>query len=92
MRDEEGLARRAQQRDQQAFAQLTENMTEQVFVNALQSSSSFKEKGIPCSAWLSCIARNQVVEYLRKKTKQATVPLDESRSSIVALRKALSMA
>ena len=58
-----------------------EDMTQQVFLNALQSISSFKWKGIPFSAWLFRIAHNQVVDYLRKKTKQATVPLDESLAS-----------
>jgi len=58
-----------------------EDVTQQVFVNALQSISSFKWKGIPFSAWLFRIAHNQVVDYLRKKTKQATTPLDESLAS-----------
>ena len=102
MQNEESLIRRAQQRDQEAFAQLyeqhfdriyryvalrigdkieAEDMTQQVFINALQSISSFKWKGIPFSAWLFRIAHNQVVDYLRKKAKRATVPLDESRAS-----------
>jgi len=54
-----------------------EDMTQQVFLNALQSISSFKWKGIPFSAWLFRIAHNQVVDYLRSK-KRTTVPLDES--------------
>jgi len=54
-----------------------EDMTQQVFLNALQSISSFKWKGIPFSAWLFRIAHNQVVDYLRRKKKQA-VPLNES--------------
>ena len=55
-----------------------EDMTQQVFLNALQSISSFKWKGMPFTSWLYRIAHNQVVDYLRKKTKHATVPLDES--------------
>ena len=55
-----------------------EDMTQQVFVNAFQSISSFKWRGIPFSAWLFRIAHNQVVDYLRKKAKQATASLDES--------------
>jgi len=102
VQNEESLVRRAQQRDQEAFAQLyeenfdkiyryivlrignkteAEDMTQQVFLNALKSISSFKWKGIPFSAWLFRIARNQVVDYLRKKTKQASAPLDESLAS-----------
>ncbi len=57
-----------------------EDMTQQVFLNALQSISSFKWKGIPFSAWLFRIAHNQIVDYLRKK-KHLTVPLDESLAS-----------
>ena len=55
-----------------------EDMTQQVFLSALRSISSFKWKGIPFSAWLFRIAHNQVVDHLRKKTRQATVPLEES--------------
>ena len=98
MQDEESLVRRAQQHDQEAFAQLyeenfdkiyryialkignkteAEDMTQQVFLNAIKSLSSFKWKGIPFSAWLFRIAHNQMVDYLRKKTKRITVPLTE---------------
>ncbi len=99
--DEESLVRRAQHRDQEAFAQLyeehfdkiyryvalrigdkteAEDMTQQVFLKALQSISSFKWKGIPFSAWLFRIAHNQVVDYFRSK-KRTAVPLDESLTS-----------
>ena len=57
-----------------------EDMTQQVFLNAFQSISSFKWKGIPFSAWLFRIAHNQVVDYFRRK-KHTTVPLDESLAS-----------
>ena len=58
-----------------------EDMTQQVFLKALRSISSFKWKGISFSAWLFRIAHNQMVDYLRKKTRRATVPLDESQAS-----------
>ena len=53
-------------------------MTQQVFLNAIKSISSFKWQGMPFSAWLYRIAHNQVVDYLRKKSRQATVPINES--------------
>ena len=99
MQDEQSLVHRAQQHDQEAFAQLyeryfdkiyryialkignrveAEDMTQQVFVNALHSISSYKWRGFPFSAWLFRIAHNQVVDYLRKKTRQPTLSLNES--------------
>ncbi len=55
-----------------------EDVTQQVFLNALRSISSFKWKGAPFSTWLFRIAHNLVVDYLRKEKRQATTPLDES--------------
>ncbi len=99
MQDEQSLVQRAQQHDEEAFAQLyekyfdkiyryvalktgnrveAEDMTQIVFVNALRSISSYKWRGLPFSAWLFRIAHNQVVDYLRKKTRQSTLSLNES--------------
>ena len=55
-----------------------EDVTQQVFLNALRSISSFKWKGTPFSTWLFRIAHNLVVDYLRKEKKRTTTPLDES--------------
>jgi len=55
-----------------------EDMTQQVFLSALRNISSFKWKGTPFAAWLYRIAHNQVVDHLRKKTKQAAAPLEAS--------------
>jgi RNA polymerase sigma-70 factor (ECF subfamily) len=55
-----------------------EDMTQQVFLNAIQSISSYNWKGMPFSSWLYRIAHNQVVDHLRKKSKRMTVPLDEA--------------
>lgn len=99
MQDEQSLVQRAQQHDEEAFAELyekyfdkiyryvslkignrveAEDMTQQVFINALRSISSFKWRGLPFSAWLFRIAHNQVVDYLRKKTRQPVFSLNES--------------
>jgi RNA polymerase sigma-70 factor (ECF subfamily) len=55
-----------------------EDMTQQVFLKALRSISSFRWKGVSFSAWLFRIAHNQVVDYLRRKAKRVAVPLDEA--------------
>ena len=58
-----------------------EDITQQVFLNALKAIHSFKWQGVPFSAWLFRIAHNQVVDYLRKRTRQATAPLDDVLTS-----------
>ena len=55
-----------------------EDMTQQVFLNAIQSIASYKWQGMPFSSWLYRIAHNQIVDHLRKKSKRITVPLDDS--------------
>jgi RNA polymerase sigma-70 factor (ECF subfamily) len=54
-----------------------EDMTQQVFLKALESISSYKWKGMPFSSWLYRIAHNQIVDYLRKKSRRMTVPLEK---------------
>ena len=55
-----------------------EDMTQQVFINAFKSISSYKSKGNPITSWLFRIAHNQVVDHLRKKSKRPTVPIEEA--------------
>ncbi len=55
-----------------------EDMTQQVFLKALRSISSFKWTGAPFAAWLFRIAHNQVIDYVRKRKKRVADPLDES--------------
>ncbi|MDD5083013.1 MAG: sigma-70 family RNA polymerase sigma factor [Dehalococcoidales bacterium] len=55
-----------------------EDLTQQVFLHALQSITSFKWKAVPLSAWLFRIAHNQVIDYMRKRSRRVSVPLDES--------------
>ena len=54
-----------------------EDMTQQVFLNAIKSLSKYKWKGMPFSSWLYRIAHNQIVDYHRKRSRRATVPLDD---------------
>jgi RNA polymerase sigma-70 factor (ECF subfamily) len=61
-----------------------EDMTQQVFLNVLKSISSYKIKGMPFTSWLYRIAHNQVVDFLRKKSRRNLVPLDESIPSMAA--------
>ena len=53
-----------------------EDLAGEVFLRALQSLDSYKERGIPMHAWLYKIAHNLVVDYLRQAAKRKTVPID----------------
>jgi RNA polymerase sigma-70 factor, ECF subfamily len=55
-----------------------EDLTQQVFLNALQSISGYRSKGLPLTSWLYRIAHNQIVDHLRKVTRKPALPLDES--------------
>ncbi len=54
-----------------------ENLAGEVFVKALESLKSYKERGIPMQAWLFRIAHNVSVDHLRKRGRIATVPIDD---------------
>jgi len=53
-----------------------EDIAGEVFLKALESLKSYRERGIPMQAWLFKIAHNLVVDYLRRVTKRKTVPID----------------
>ena len=54
-----------------------EDLAGEVFLKALESLKSYKERGIPMQAWLFRIAHNVSVDHLRKKGRVTTVPIDE---------------
>lgn len=66
-----------------------EDLAGEVFLKALESLESYKERGIPMQAWLFRIAHNLVVDNLRKASKRKTVPIDtvqiESDANVVTL-------
>ncbi len=54
-----------------------EDLAGEVFLKALESLDSYKERGIPMQAWLFKIAHNMVVDHFRKAAKRKTVPIDD---------------
>ncbi len=52
-----------------------EDITAQVFVRVVQSLPSYKARGVPFSAWIFRIARNLVIDHVRKKSTRVEVPL-----------------
>lgn len=55
-----------------------EDLTEQVFLNALEAGPSFRWRGAPVSSWLFRIARNKVIDYKRTDKSKKTLPLYEN--------------
>ncbi len=53
-----------------------EDIAGEVFLKALESLESYRERGIPMQAWLFRIAHNLMVDYLRKAARRKTVSID----------------
>ena len=53
-----------------------EDIAGEVFLRALKSIKSYKERGVPMHAWLFKIAHNLVIDHLRKTAKRKTVSID----------------
>ncbi|MBI4339719.1 MAG: sigma-70 family RNA polymerase sigma factor [Chloroflexi bacterium] len=53
-----------------------EELASDVFLRALEGIDAFEWRGVPMQAWLFRIARNLVVDYLRKHARRKLAPLD----------------
>lgn len=54
-----------------------EDLTQEVFIKALNAIGSYKIGKTPFAAWLFRIAHNQVIDYVRKNSKYEATSLDE---------------
>jgi len=54
-----------------------EDLAGEVFLKALESLTSYKERGVPMQAWLFKIAHNLIVDHFRKSAKHKTVSIDK---------------
>lgn len=54
-----------------------EDIAGDVFLKAIKSLKTYKERGVPMQAWLFRIAHNLVVDYFRKNKNYRTVPIDD---------------
>lgn len=50
-----------------------EDVTEQVFLKALESMANFQWRDVTLAPWLFRIARNQVIDHVRRKAKREGV-------------------
>ena len=53
-----------------------EDLAGEVFLKALESLDSYKDRGLPMQAWLFKIAHNLLMDYFRKAAKRKTISLD----------------
>jgi RNA polymerase sigma-70 factor (ECF subfamily) len=55
-----------------------EDLTQDVFIKALEAIGSYKWRELPFAAWLFRIAHNRVIDHLRKISKEKRANLDEA--------------
>ena len=58
-----------------------EDLASEVFIKAVRSADSYREKGAPMEAWLFKIAHNITVDQLRKRSRRPLhTPIEEAHS------------
>ncbi len=55
-----------------------EDLTQEVFVKALEAIGSYKWRSLPFASWLFRIAHNQIIDYIRKQGRVEKVPWDDN--------------
>ena len=62
---------------------LTADLTQQVFLNALSNVHRYQFRGLPFSSWLFRIAANQCNDFFRNTKKMRSVVLEESNVQLL---------
>lgn len=60
-----------------------EDLTQDVFIKALEAIGSYKWRDLPFAAWLFKIARNTVIDHVRKLSREKRVEFDEAHLATV---------
>jgi RNA polymerase sigma-70 factor (ECF subfamily) len=55
-----------------------EDLTQDVFIKALESIGSYRWRDLPFAAWLFKIAHNRVIDHVRKQSKEKRADLNEA--------------
>jgi RNA polymerase sigma-70 factor, ECF subfamily len=63
---------------------LAEDLTGDVFLKMLHGIESYSIQGVPFSAWLYRIARNRIIDHLRRQPEKTDVSLEEARVESIA--------
>lgn len=68
-----------------------EDLTHQVFLSALRKINEYEERGLPFSGWLYRIARNEVIDFYRKrKLKVSLEEVNNTDSNLINLDQELN--
>jgi RNA polymerase sigma-70 factor (ECF subfamily) len=60
-----------------ADAQIAEDLTEDVFLKVLAKLDSYQDRGLPFQAWVYRIARNRLIDHVRRLPKEPDVRVDD---------------
>lgn len=63
---------------------LAEDLTSDIFVKMLHGIESYSIQGVPFSAWLYRIARNRIIDHMRRQPEKTDVSLEEARVETIA--------
>jgi RNA polymerase sigma-70 factor (ECF subfamily) len=63
---------------------LAEDLTGDIFLKMLHGIQSYSIQGVPFSAWLYRIARNRVIDHMRRMPAKAELTLEEARIETIA--------
>lgn len=67
-----------------------EDLTQDVFVKALEAIGSYSQRNLPFASWLLRIAHNRVIDYLRKQGRTEKVALDDDETLVSESNPALT--
>jgi RNA polymerase sigma-70 factor (ECF subfamily) len=63
---------------------LAEDLTGDIFMKMLHGIASYSIQGVPFSAWLYRIARNRVIDHMRRQPQKPELSLEEARVETIA--------
>ena len=63
---------------------LAEDLTGDIFLKMLHGIESYSIQGVPFSAWLYRIARNRIIDHMRRQPEKTNLSLEEARVENIA--------
>ncbi|MCI4669795.1 MAG: sigma-70 family RNA polymerase sigma factor [Bacteroidia bacterium] len=61
--------------------ELARDLTQQLFIKAMENLKKYQFRGLPFSAWLYQIAKNEVAQFFRKNKQQRVVSMETHQIS-----------